>query len=57
MEKYNDLLINEGFDVINLIISQIKTGLHINDDALREIGIEKLGIGQKYKLGYKKYQV
>ena len=48
MEKYNDLLINEGFDDINLIISQIKTGLHINDDALREIGIEKLGIGQKY---------
>ena len=35
MEKYNDLLINEGFDDINLIISQMKTGLPINDDVLR----------------------
>ena len=43
MEKYNDLLINEGFDDINLIISQMKTGLPINDDVLREIGIEKPG--------------
>ena len=43
MEKYNDLLINEGFDDINLIISQMKTGLPINDNVLREIGIEKPG--------------
>jgi hypothetical protein len=43
MEEYNNLLINEGFDDINLIISQMKTGLPITDDALREIGIEKPG--------------
>ena len=43
MEEYNDLLINEGFDDINLIISQMKTGLPINDDALREIGITRPG--------------
>ena len=43
MEEYNELLINEGFDDINLIISQMKTGLPITDEALREIGIEKPG--------------
>ena len=43
MEEYNDLLINEGFDDINLIISQMKTGLPINDDVLREIGITRAG--------------
>ena len=43
MEQYNDLLVNEGFDDINLILSQMKTGLPINDDILREIGIEKPG--------------
>ena len=43
MEKYNDLLENEGFDDINLIIEQMKNGLPINDDTLREIGIEKPG--------------
>jgi ankyrin repeat protein len=43
MEQYNDLLVNEGFDDINLIISQMKSGLPINDDVLREIGIEKPG--------------
>ena len=43
MEKYNELLENEGFDDINLIVEQMKNGLPINDDALREIGIEKPG--------------
>ena len=43
MEQYNDLFINEGFDDINLIISQMKNGLPINDDALRDIGISRPG--------------
>ena len=43
MEKYNDLLISEGFDDINLIISQMNLGNPITDDALREIGISKAG--------------
>ena len=43
MEEYHNLMVDEGFDDINLIISQMKTGLPITDDALREIGIEKPG--------------
>ena len=43
MEQYKDLLINEGFDDINLIVSQMKNGLPISDDALREIGINRPG--------------
>ena len=43
MEQYKDLLVNEGFDDINLIVTQMKSGLPINDDVLREIGIEKPG--------------
>ena len=43
MEQYSDLLIEEGFDDINLIISQMKNGIPIHDDALREIGIIRPG--------------
>ena len=43
MEQYKDLLIDEGFDDINLIVSQMKNGLPISDDALREIGISRPG--------------
>ena len=43
MEQYTDILIQEGFDDINLVINQMKTGNPINDDILREIGIERPG--------------
>ena len=43
MEQYIDLFINEGFDDINLVINQIKKGNPINDDILREMGIERPG--------------
>ena len=43
MEQYIDLFINEGFDDINLVIDQIKEGNPINDDILREMGIERPG--------------
>ena len=44
MEQYTDILIQEGFDDIDLVINQMKTGNPINDDILREIGIERRGI-------------
>ena len=43
MEQYTDILIQEGFDDIDLVINQMKTGNPINDDILREIGIERPG--------------
>jgi hypothetical protein len=43
MEEYNDLLIKEGFDDINLVINQMKNGNPINDDILKEIGINRPG--------------
>ena len=43
MEQYTDMLIQEGFDDIDLVINQMKTGNPINDDILREIGIERPG--------------
>ena len=43
MEQYTDILIKEGFDDIDLVINQMKTGNPINDDILREIGIERPG--------------
>ena len=43
MEQYTDILIKEGFDDIDLVIIQMKTGNPINDDILREIGIERPG--------------
>ena len=43
MEEYSDILIKEGFDDINLVINQMKNGNPINDDILREIGIERPG--------------
>ena len=43
MEQYTDILIREGFDDIDLVINQMKTGNPINDDILREIGIERPG--------------
>ena len=43
MEEYNELLIKEGFDDINLVINQMKNGNPINDDILKEIGINRPG--------------
>ena len=43
MEGYNELLIKEGFDDINLVINQMKNGNPINDDILKEIGINRPG--------------
>ena len=43
MEEYIDILINNGFDDINLVIKQMKKGNPINDDILKEIGIERAG--------------
>ena len=43
MEQYTDILIKEGFDDIDLVINQMRTGNPINDDILREIGIERPG--------------
>ena len=43
MEEYIDILINNGFDDINLVINQMKKGCPINDDILKEIGIDRPG--------------
>ena len=44
MEQYIDLFINAGFDDIKLVINQMKKGgIPVNDDILKEIGIERAG--------------
>ena len=43
MQQYGDILISEGFDDINLILNQMKEGLPILDDSLKEIGISSPG--------------
>ena len=43
MEKYFNILQNNGFDDINLLISQSKTDNPITDLQLKEIGISNLG--------------
>ena len=43
MEKYHDTMSLNGFDDINLLISQTKSGHGINDKQLKEAGINKPG--------------
>ena len=43
MEKYFNRLLNNGFDDVNLLISQTKTENPITDKQLKEIGIDLIG--------------
>ena len=43
MEKYYDIMTSNGFDDINLLISQTKSGLGINDKQLKQAGINLPG--------------
>ena len=43
MQHYINILIKEGFDDINLILSQMKQGFPLLDESLKEIGITSPG--------------
>ena len=43
MEKFTDTFYNEGFDDINLILKQMKSGYGITEENLKEIGIQRPG--------------
>ena len=43
MEKYYDIMISNGFDDINLLINQTKSGLGIKDKQLKQAGINLPG--------------
>ena len=43
MEKYTDILVNQGFDDVRLMVNQMNTGYALTDDNLKEVGITKAG--------------
>ena len=43
LDEYIDLFINNGYGDISLLINQMKKGNPINDDILKEIGMERPG--------------
>lgn len=43
MENYTDILVNQGFDDVRLMVNQMNTGYALTDDNLKEVGIIKAG--------------
>ena len=43
MENYTDILVNQGFDDVRLMVNQMNTGYALTDDNLKEVGITKAG--------------
>ena len=43
MENYTDILVNQGFDDVRLMVNQMNTGYALTDENLKEVGIIKAG--------------